>query len=106
MTKNEQLNEDLYGCDFEVYRVDYKFDPKNLEGNPETNESVIKTFDDIEEAFEKVEQVYKKIGQLLRKKNSKSTVVYEATDFGTIVIENGVKVAAVLIRELKREQVS
>lgn len=111
MTKNEQLNEELYGHDFEVYRVDHKSNPGV--GNPHddvgtttSEESSISTFDDIEEAFDKVEQVSRKIGQLRRKKNSKSDIVYEATDYGTIVIENGTKIASVLIRELKREQVS
>ena len=98
MTKNEQLNDELYGYDFEVYQVDYD----------KTEETVreIKTFHDIEHAFEKVDRVCVSIGKTLKKKNPKSTVVYESTEFGKIISVGGNKVFAVLIRDLKIEKVS
>jgi hypothetical protein len=99
MNKNQEIHEELHSHDFEVYRVDHK--------SGQTDEPIpIKIFDDVEKAFEKVDQVSKKIGQLLRKKNSDSTIIYDSTDFGIIVIENGVKISSVLIRELEKEKVS
>lgn len=106
MTKNEQLNEELYGSDFEVYRIDYEYKQINGIHDVVLHDTPIKVFDDIEEAFESVDKTIEKIVKPIRKKNPKSVIVYDPTEFGYNINVDTLTIVSVLIRELKREQVS
>ncbi len=97
---NKEIENELYGFDFELFRIDYT--------DGEKLETSIKSSESIEEMFDRALMLSTKALNQLRKRHPspKTRVESISTEYGYEIYLNADKVHEFYIRELKKEAVS
>lgn len=95
---NQEIHEELYGYDYEVFRYDFSGESKT--------ETILKTCENgIEEAFDVILMASTKLVNKLKKANSVEKVKYVSTEYGCEIYLDNVKIHEFYIKELEKAKV-